>query len=324
MREIGRTVRRWLDAGESVALATVIELEGSSLRPVGSRMAIAASGEVVGSVSGGCVEGAVFEAAQDVLVGCSPRRLHYGVADETGWEVGLACGGTVEVYLEPLAPAHRELLEALAGDETVALATDLERGDHLLLWPDGRAAGAERLVPVLAGAFPDPQAERRLTPQGEVFVEVFASPPTLTIVGAVHIAQPLVRLARVMGFRVRVVDARRIFATRDRFPTADELVIAWPEEGLPSRVLRPQDAVVILTHDAKFDVPALEIALDSPVGYVGLLGSRSTQEKRRSALAERGFAAEEMARIHGPVGLDLGGRRPEEIALAILAEIIKE
>jgi xanthine dehydrogenase accessory factor len=324
MREIAKPVSRWLDAGEAVALATVIALEGSSLRPVGSHMAVSASGEMTGSVSGGCVEGAVFEAAQDVLAGGPPQRLRYGVVDEMGWQVGLACGGTVEIYLEPLTPVHAQLLVALAEDTSVALATDLERGDHLLVWADGRMIGAERLAPLLADVFPGPCAERRAAPQGEVFVQAFVPPPTLTIVGAVHIAQPLVRLAQVIGFRARVVDARRIFVSWERFPSADELAVAWPEEGLRPEHLRPQDAVVILTHDAKFDVPALEIALRSPVGYVGLLGSRTTQAKRRSALAERGVTEKEMDRIHGPVGLDLGGRRPEEIALAILAEVVKE
>jgi xanthine dehydrogenase accessory factor len=153
-------------------------------------------------------------------------------------------------------------------------------------------------------------------------VQVFAPPPVLTVVGAVHLAQPLVRLAQTVGFRVRVVDARRLFATRERFPTADELVTAWPGEGLRPEHLRPRDAVAILTHDPKFDIPALEIALRSPVGYIGLLGSDTTQTSRRSALVERGFRMEELERIHGPIGLDLGGREPEEIALEILAEIV--
>jgi xanthine dehydrogenase accessory factor len=144
----------------------------------------------------------------------------------------------------------------------------------------------------------------------------------LTVVGAVHIAVPLVAMARQLGFHVRLVDARRTFATQDRFPEVDELVVAWPQEALTSEALRPQDAVVVLTHDPKFDVPALEAALSSSVGYIGLLGSITTQERRRTALTEKGFEDEDLARIHGPVGLDLGGRRPAEIALAILAEMV--
>jgi xanthine dehydrogenase accessory factor len=172
------------------------------------------------------------------------------------------------------------------------------------------------------GKFPGPVAELRSLPETDVFFEVFARPSTLTIVGAVHIAMPLAAMAQQLDFHVRLVDARRAFATRDRFPAVDELVVAWPQEALTPQTLRPQDAVVVLTHDPKFDVPALEAALSSSVGYIGLLGSTTTQEKRRVALEEKGFRDEDLDRIHGPVGLDLGGRRPAEIALAILAEIV--
>jgi xanthine dehydrogenase accessory factor len=329
MREILDDLDRWLAAGETVALATVVWAEGPSPRPVGSRMAVTASGQMGGSVSGGCVEGAVFQEAQEVLAGGLPKRLRYGTTDEGGWEVGLACGGTIEVYLEPLAPIHRRLMAALQGDEAVALVTRLEGEGHLLAWPDGRMDGDTNLAPEVewGGAgerrpHPEPLVVLLPRAQGDLFVQVFAPPPTLTIVGAVHLAQPLVQLAQVLGFRVRVVDGRRVFATRERFPTADELVVAWPQEALGAGHLRPMDAVVILTHDPKFDVPALELVLRSPVGYVGLLGSPKTQARRRAALEERGFAEAELARVHGPVGLDLGGREPVEIALAIVAEII--
>ncbi|HEC34620.1 MAG TPA: XdhC/CoxI family protein [Chloroflexi bacterium] len=322
MRELLTDLTRWLTSGVPIALATVIWAEGPSLRPVGSHMAVSGSGQIAGSVSGGCVEGAVFQEVQEVLSGGPPKRLRYTTVDEDGWEVGLPCGGTIEVYLEPLAPAHERLLVAIKADETVALVTRLDGGGHLLAWPDGRMEGDTTLAPEVKGAFPGPQAERRSYPDGDRFVQVFIPPPTITVVGAVHLAQPLVRLAQVLGFRVRVVDGRRLFATRERFPTVDELVVAWPQEALGSDRLRPQDAVVILSHDPKFDLPALETALRSPVGYIGLLGSRTTQAKRRAALAERGFTEEEMARIHGPVGLDLGGREPGEIGLAILAEIV--
>ena len=322
MKDILPDLNRWLAEGQRIALATVVQAEGPSPRPVGAHMAMTDAGQMAGSVSGGCVEGAVYQEAQEVLDEGKPRRLRYGVVDEGGWEVGLACGGTIEVYVEPLAPIHRQLLTALEAGETVALVTRLDGGGHLLAWPDGRVEGEPGLAGEVEGAFPGPLAELRRRPEGDLFIQVFTHPPTLTIVGAVHLAQPLVRLAQEVGFRVRVVDGRRIFATRERFPTADELIVAWPQEALGPEHLRPQDAVVILTHDPKFDVPALEAALKSPVGYIGLLGSRSTQAKRRAALAERGFTEEEMARIHGPVGLDLGGRAPEEIAVAILAEII--
>jgi xanthine dehydrogenase accessory factor len=322
MRDVLDDLIRWLAAGERVALATVVWAEGSSPRPPGARMAVTQSGHMAGSVSGGCVEGAVFEEAQTVLSGAPPRRLRYGVADESGWEVGLACGGTIEVYVEPLVEVHHRLLVALKAGETVALATRLDGGGHLLAWPGGRLEGDRALAPELAALLPGPAATLRRDPAGDLFLEVFAPPPTVIIVGAVHVAVPLVTLAQALGFRTRVVDARRAFANRERFPTADELVVAWPQDALQAEALRPQDAVVILSHDPKFDLPALQIALRSRAGYVGLIGSRTTQAKRQAALREAGLTDAELARIHGPIGLDLGGREPAEIALAILAEIV--
>jgi xanthine dehydrogenase accessory factor len=327
MRAIAEDVERWLAAGELIALATVVRAEGSSPRPLGSRMAATASGLMTGSVSGGCVEGDVLRQAQDVLAGEAPRRLRYTALDEDGWEVGLACGGTIEVFVEPFEAIHRQVLRALQEEESVALATRLDGSGHLLAWPSGQLSGDRSLAPevtalLVEGPFPSPAAELRRLPEGDVFLEVLARSPTLTIIGAVHIAVPLVTMAQALGFQARVVDARRAFATQDRFPGADELVVAWPQDALDPGYLRPQDAVVVLTHDPKFDVPALEEALRSPVGYIGLLGSTTTQEKRQAALREKGFTEKELARIHGPVGLNLGGRRPAEIALAILAEIV--
>jgi xanthine dehydrogenase accessory factor len=247
--------------------------------------------------------------------------------DENGWEVGLACGGTIEVFIEPFRAIHRQLLRALQDEETVALATRLDGSGHLLAWPSGELSGDRSLAPELMTLLaerplPSPTAELRRLPEGDVFLEVLARSPTLNIIGAVHIAVPLVTMAQALGFHVRVVDARRAFATRDRFPGADELIIAWPKDALDAGHLRPQDAMVVLTHDPKFDVPALEEGLRSPVGYIGLLGSTSTQEERQSALRERGFTEKDLARIRGPVGLNLGGRQPAEIALSILAQIV--
>ena len=323
VRGILGDLNRWLAVGEQIVLATVVWAEGSSPRPLGSRMAVTGSGQMAGSVSGGCVEGAVFEEAQEVLSSGSPKRLRYGIADETAWEVGLACGGTIEVYVEPLAEAHRQLLTALEAEETVALATRLDGGGHLLAWPDGRLEGDRSLAPELTALFPGPAAELRHRPEeGDVFLEVFAPPPTLVIVGAVHVAMPLVLLSQTLGFRVRVIDPRRAFATRERFPTVDELSVAWPQDALQAEELGPQHYIVILSHDPKFDLPALQIALRSRAVYIGCIGAHTTQAKRKAALREAGFSEAELARIHGPVGLDLGGREPAEIALAILAEIV--
>jgi xanthine dehydrogenase accessory factor len=322
MREIKAELARWLADGEQIALATVVWAAGSSPRPLGSRLAMTGSGRMAGSVSGGCVEGTVFEEAHSVLAGGPPKRLRYGVTDETGWEAGLACGGTIEVYVEPLAEVHRRLLAVLEAEETVALATRMDGGGHLLAWPDGRLEGDRTLASALTALFPCPAATLQRGPAGDVFLEVFAPLPTVVIFGAVHVAVPLVTLAQTLGFRARVVDARRAFATPERFPTADELVVAWPQDALKAEKLGPQDCVVILSHDPKFDLPALQIALRSRAAYVGLIGSRTTQAKRKAALREEGFSEAELARIHGPIGLDLGGREPAEIALAILAEIV--
>ncbi len=327
MQQILNDLTQWLAADETIALATVVRTKGSSPRPLGSRMAVTASGHMAGSVSGGCVEGDVFREAQDVLKSGESRCLEYDAVDEGGWQVGLACGGAIGVYVEPLVEAHRGLIDALNREETVGFATRLDGTGHLLAWPDGRVEGdpslASALLPLVATEpSPASTAELQARPDADVFLEVFSRPATLTIVGAVHIAVPLATMAQVLGFHVRLVDARRAFATRERFPDVDELVVAWPQDALTPETLRPQDALVVLTHDPKFDVPALEAGLRSPVGYIGLLGSNTTQAKRHTALRDRGMDDQDLARIHGPIGLDLGGRRPPEIAVAILAEVI--
>jgi xanthine dehydrogenase accessory factor len=322
VREIAGDLARWLADGERVVLATVVSVEGSSPRPLGARLAVSASGLVAGSVSGGCVEGAVVEEAADVFQGRPPKRLRYGVADETGFEVGLACGGTIDVYVEPLVSAHRRLLVAVETGETVAMATRLSDGAHLLGWSDGSLEGDPSLAPGLAELFPGPAAQLRTSPDGDTFLEVIAPPPELIIVGAVHVAIPLVQLAQTVGFRVRLVDPRRTFANLERFPTVDDLTVAWPQDALRSEDLGPHHYLVVLSHDPKLDLPALEIGLRSRAGYIGLIGSPTTQGRRRRALQEAGIGVADLARVHGPVGLDLGGQEPAEIALAILAEIV--
>jgi len=330
MRDITSALQQWLEAGERIALATVVWAEGSSPRSPGARLAVTASGQMVGSVSGGCVEGAVFEEAQEVLASGCPRHLHYSVANESAWEVGLACGGTVDIYVEPFVEVHRSVVETLATDRVVAMATDLNSGSHWVAWPDGRSMGDPGLSAKLLALFPPSPDQMPLAPErhvldkpeGSVFLEVFALRPTIVIVGAVHVAMPLVSMAQMVGFRVRVVDARRTFLTRERFPTADELVLGWPQDVLRAQNLGAQHYVVILSHDPKFDIPALQIALQSRAAYVGLIGSRTTQAERREVLVEAGLDDDALGRIHGPIGLDLGGRSPAEIALAILAEIV--
>ncbi|HEV2218770.1 MAG TPA: XdhC/CoxI family protein [Candidatus Dormibacteraeota bacterium] len=302
MREILDELRAWNEAGEEIALAIVVETWGSSPRPLGSRMAVTRSGKMAGSVSNGCIEGAVFEEAQKVLKSGEPKIAAFGVADDVAFEVGLACGGHIEVFVQPLDAVQKKLIGMLEKDEPATLRTNLVTGESQLV--EGTPPGTE-----LAGR------------DGDWFVEPFRRPAHLVIVGAIHIAIPLHRLAKVMGYRVTVIDARAKFATRERFPEADELLVSWPDEGLGKLTLDRSTYVVILTHDPKFDLPALRSVLKKDVGYIGAIGSRKTNANRFDALRKEGFTEEQIARVHGPIGLDLGSRGAEETALGILAEL---
>jgi xanthine dehydrogenase accessory factor len=302
MRELLAELNEWTTAGEDIALCTVVETWGSSPRPLGSKMLATRSGKMAGSVSNGCIEGAVFEEAQKVLTSGKPKIAAFGVADEVAFEVGLACGGHIEVFVQPLADVHRELIAMLNREEPATLRTNLTSGEAQLT--RGAATGVE-------GA-------RR---EGDVFVEPYRRPPHLVIIGAIHIAIPLHRLARVMGYRVTVIDARARFATRERFPDADELIVAWPDEAMSKLTVDSSTYVVILTHDPKFDLPALRSVLGKDAGYIGAIGSRKTNQNRFDALRQEGFTAEQLAKVHGPIGFDLGSRAAEETALGILAEV---
>ena len=302
MREILDELNEWIGGREEIAIATVIETWGSSPRPLGSKMLVTRSGKMAGSVSNGCIEGAVFEEAQKVLMSGAPKVAAFGVADDVAFEVGLACGGHIEVFVQPLGRAHKQLVGMLNRDEPATLRTNLSTGEAELV--DGTAAGTE--------------LARR---DGDVFIEPFRRPAQLVIIGAIHIAIPLHRLAKLMGYRVTVVDARSKFATRERFPEADELIVAWPDEAMAKITVDNSTYVVILTHDPKFDLPALRSVLTKDAGYIGAIGSRKTNQNRFDALRKEGFTEEQLARVHGPIGLDLGSRGAEETALGILAEI---
>lgn len=314
----------WLDEGHSVALATVVETWGSAPRRPGSHMAIDHRGRFVGSVSGGCVEVAVMEEARGVLKSGRAAVLTYGVADADAWAVGLACGGSIRVLVTPVGAGAGALDPALlaemaavgSGDRGMVVAFPLE-GDRPSKARAHPALGAAEVESVRLGG------EGRLAESsaGPVFLRPYLAPPRVVIVGAVHIAQPLVALARAVGFGAVLIDPRADFSTEARFPGVERLDL-WPAEGLAAVDLDPRTAVVALTHDPKLDDPALRAALDSPAFYVGALGSRRTHARRRERLAEAGVADEALDRIHAPIGLDLGGRSPEEIALAILAEIV--
>jgi xanthine dehydrogenase accessory factor len=302
-------------------------------------MALTADGRIAGSVSGGCVEAAVVEAGLEVLRAGRPRLLRFGVSDESAWSVGLSCGGTIEVFVQPLDAEFHAAVRAAVVEESPAALVTLLSGDaaslgaRLLVRPgrerlgslgaDLDAAGASAAEAALAGG--GSERLRLAAASGaehDAFVEVLQPPPTLVVVGGVHIAIALTQLARALGYRTIVVDPRAAFGDERRFPHADRVLQDWPDEALRQVGLGAQTAVAVLTHDPKLDDPALRAALPSEAFYVGALGSRATQAKRRQRLLEAGVGEAPLARLHAPIGLDLGGRTPEEIALAVMAQIV--
>ncbi len=335
MRELLSDLDRW--TAEGVAMATLVRIRGSAPRLPGARLICTADGAMSGSVSAGCVESDVFERALQVLAEGRPALANYGIADESAFAVGLSCGGSIDVLIEPFVGdevwgALREGVElrrpvCLA----VALGPDDLLGRRFCIDSDGNRVGsiddsidAELEVEaraLVAGGEAKVVTVLRDGAQVEVFVEPLLPPRRLYLIGANHIAIPLCRMAKTMGYEVIVIDPRSVFATRERLPEADELLHAWPVEVLDEVRLDPFSYLVTLTHDPKFDIPALAIGIRSRARYIGALGSRRTHAARLAKLAEDGFSESELARIHSPVGLDLGGRGPEEIALSILSEM---
>lgn len=336
MRDILPDLDRW-GAGEnkSIALATVIQTWGSSPRRAGAKMAITPDGMITGSVSGGCVEGAVFEAGVDVLKTNRPQLLHFGVADETAWDVGLACGGSIDIFVQPLEPETFKRLRSVIVAERPAVHIYIVRGpDHLLgkellLRDDGRVIGTiqdalNSQVPGIAEeALASGQSRRAtLNADVEIFADVILPPPTLIAVGGVHISIALMSLAKTLGYRTVVIDPRSAFGNETRFPNVDQLIPLWADEAFQQIPITRSTAIAMLTHDPKLDDPALKVALSSPAFYVGALGSKTTQVKRRQRLLEDGITEEQLDRLHGPIGLELGASTPEEIAMSIMAEIV--
>lgn len=331
MRDVMPEIDRWLAAGEPVALATVVQTWGSSPRAAGAKMAITPSGGMAGSVSGGCVEGATYEEALAALKRGEARLVHYGVADETAWEVGLACGGSIDVLVQPLDTAVYARIRAnLLAERAFAVATVVQ-GPGLgqaVVVEDAAVTGQlpaaleAEAVTAARAALTAGRTQRAPMGQAEVFIEVSWPSPTLIVVGGVHTAIALTTLAKTLGYRTVVVDPRQAFGSEARFPHVDQLVHAWPDDALAQVGISRATAVAMLTHDPKLDDPGLLVALRSPAFYVGALGSPGTQQKRRLRLAEAGLTPEALARLRGPIGLDLGGRTPEEVALAIMAEIV--
>lgn len=352
MREVLPQLLAWWEAGESVGMGTVVATFRSAPRPPGASMLVGPDASAVGSVSGGCVEGAVYDLAQSVLSTGAPTLQRYGVSDDDAFAVGLTCGGILDVYVEEVSrqtfPELGEIAADVEAGRPVAVATVVEHPDpafvgrRVVIRPDlpgTGTLGSERIddavrddaLGLLAAGHDGtlsygPDGERR----GEgmrVFVWAFAPAARLLVFGAIDFAAAVARVGGFLGYRVTVCDARPVFATASRFPGADEVVVDWPHRYLAAeaeagRVDR-RTVVCVLTHDPKFDVPLLEVALRLPeVGYVGAMGSRRTHDDRMARLREAGLTEEELARLRSPIGLDLGARTPEETAISIAAEIV--
>jgi xanthine dehydrogenase accessory factor len=315
MREILSELERWRSRGDRVALARVVATRRSAPRPVGSKLIVSERGELAGSVSGGCVESEVVEAAREVLAGGEPRLLTYGISDDLAISVGLPCGGEIDVWVSEPDPELLTELAAIAKDERRAVAlVDLETGSERLV-QDGEDATADELIRAGHSKVVELEGTR-------VFADVFGPPPRLLVYGAVDTADALCAAAHGLGWHTIVADARGRFATRDRLPHADEVLVAWPEEALARVQPDHATAIVVLTHDDKFDVPLLVGALQSDAFYIGALGSRRNQERRRERLLEAGVGEASLERISGPAGLDIGAHSPAETAISMLAEIM--
>jgi xanthine dehydrogenase accessory factor len=338
MEEVIGDIQRWRGQGERVALATVVQTWGSAPRRPGAKMAITANGQLSGSVSGGCVEGAVAEEAFAVLDSGTPKLLHYGVADEMGWEVGLACGGNIQVFVEPLNDTLFPVITNLIASEHASAVATVISGPQAWLgrkliveagqeaWQGSIDATVDSEVAARARAAiaHGQDIQLALAEQGiEIFIDLLLPPPTLYMIGGVHIAVTLATLAKTQGYRTVVIDPRHAFGTVERFPHVDQLVQSWPEEAFAGLKLNENSAVAILTHDPKIDDPALHSVLRSPAFYIGALGSSKTHGQRLQRLRAAGFARSEVERIHAPIGLEIDAQTPEEIALAIMAQIVK-
>jgi xanthine dehydrogenase accessory factor len=333
MRDLLEDYDRFAAAHVPFGRAVVTSVWGSAPRPAGSSMLASADGRIAGSVSGGCVESATALEIEAAIKRGTPRLVTFGVTDERAWEVGLACGGTISVFVEPRV--RSELLQAskaAGGQVVVTVVEGPGLGESIRVLEDGTIKGrlpvdlpVEELQETAVGALSREASTSDTfeTAEGDatVFFEVFARRPRLILFGAGQVAVALVPLATALGYYTIVADGRQAFLDRERFPAADELLLAWPEEAFERIGLDSACYICLLSHDPKFDEPALQVALRSPAKYVGAIGSKKTQAKRRERLAEIGLSDAEVARLHGPIGLDLGGRQPAETALSILAEM---
>jgi xanthine dehydrogenase accessory factor len=388
VRDILNKVTKWWEAGETFGLATVVRTFRSAPRDPGAALAVSPDGEVIGSVSGGCVEGAVYELSMDVSQTGTPVLQTYGVSDDDAFAVGLTCGGILDIFVEPVNQARfpelGEIAAAVERGEPVAVATVIggpgQVGARRVIWgrpvsdhtatghtatghtatghtatghtatgqtgpdasDDGWHAGASGTLG--SGARLDAAVDddvrgmlaqgvtgiRRYGAHGErrgdelsVFVNAFAPPPRMLVFGAIDFAAAVARVGKFLGYHVTVCDARQVFATKSRFPDADEVIVEWPHRFLAGTSIDSRTVICVLTHDPKFDVPLLEVALRTPAGYIGAMGSRRTHDDRIERLREVGLTEAELARLRSPIGLDLGARTPEETAVSIAAELIQ-
>ncbi len=346
MREIAEQVQRWRSVGAPFAVARIVGVRGSAPRTPGAALAVNGAGEVVGSVSGGCVEGAVYDLATEVLGDGRPRLASYGISDSDAFSVGLTCGGILDVLVVPGTAAVggpapvAAVLDAIERDRPVAWATVIA-GDGIgrqLVVDDDGVTGSLGVVGLDVAVVDDARGMlaqgttgvRRYGERGErriddltVFVESFRPAPRMLVFGAIDFAAAVARVGALLGYRVTVCDARPVFATRARFPEADEVICEWPSKYLARTTVDADTVICVLTHDPKFDVPLLTGALRSPATYVGAMGSRRTHDDRLARLREVGLTDEELRRLHSPIGLDIGARTPEETAVSIAAEIIR-
>lgn len=341
MEEIFSNISSWLDSGKSAALVTVISRQGSAPREVGAKMAVSSDLQIIGSVSSGCVEGAAAEESMKCMETRDAKIVEYGISDDLAWSVGLTCGGQIKVLIQPvveevnkglnyhlLRQIEEEIRTGSAFKTVTALSAD-QRGKIFLV-----SAGKQ--------VFPDKDAVDWVSPEfleqsvklthksqsgvvqiqnKEYFIDVYSPPARLVVIGAVHIAIPLVDMAKVLGYETIVIDPREVFATKERFPRVDLLIKDWPTSGLEKINLSRDDFILLLSHDDKLDLPALAMAIDRQTGYIGMLSSRKSRDERYKKMIADGYKAGDLEKIHSPVGLNIGGKSPEEIALSILAEI---
>jgi xanthine dehydrogenase accessory factor len=347
VRDILDPITKWWEANDTFGLATVVRTFSSAPREPGAAMAVSAGGEVVGSVSGGCVEGAVYELATEVTASGEPVLRRYGISDDDAFAVGLTCGGIIDIFVEPASRERFAYLGEIAEDvrrgTPVAVATVIEGpgivGARRIIWEGQRTAGTLGAGDRLDAAVDDDArgmlaqgltGVRRYGPDGErrrdelaIFVQSFAPAPRMLVFGAIDFAAAVAKAGKFLGYRVTVCDARPVFATKSRFPDADEVITDWPHRYLSGTTTDQRTVICVLTHDPKFDVPLLEVALRRPAAYIGAMGSRRTHDDRLQRLREAGLTEQELARLRSPIGLDLGARTPEETAIAIAAELIQ-